>query len=126
MNCTAKTRSGQRCGARALRGSKRCVMHTGKNAQQFGSKGGRRRAVYAPGGLKQFAPPQSARDLRDLLAEAIIETRAGRLDPRVSNSVAYLGAAFLRAVEVGDLETRLAALEKSYGGKKDEPTQKQD
>lgn len=101
-------------------------MHTGQNAQQFGSKGGRRRAVYAPEGLRQFAPPKGAGDLRDLLAEMIVETRAGRLDPRVSNSVAYLGAAFLRAVEVGDLEVRLAALEKSYTGKKDEPTQKQD
>jgi len=50
-------------------------------------------------------------DLRDLLAESIIEIRAGKLDPRVANALGYLGASYLRALEVSDVESRLDALE---------------
>src|SRR5215813_12139441 len=85
-------------------------MHSGR-AAELGSKGGRRRAVYSPDGLKDFAPPRTAADLRDLLAQSIIEIRAGKLDPKVANSISYLGTGFLRALEVSDLEIRLLALE---------------
>jgi len=57
------------------------------------------------------APPRTAADLRDLLAQSIIEIRAGKLDPKLANSISYLGTGFLRALEVSDLETRLLALE---------------
>ncbi len=78
---------------------------------EIGSKGGRRRAVYSAGDLKDFAAPKTAADLRDLLAESIVEIRAGKLDPRVANALGYLGASYLRALEVSDLESRLDALE---------------
>ena len=55
--------------------------------------------------------PKTAADLRELLAQSIVETRAGNLDPRLANSIAYLGTGFLRALEVSDLEARLLALE---------------
>jgi hypothetical protein len=61
--------------------------------------------------LREFAAPKTAADLRDLLAESIIEIRAGKLDPRVANALGYLGASYLRALEVSDLENRLDALE---------------
>jgi hypothetical protein len=61
--------------------------------------------------LKNFPAPKTAGDLRDLLAESIIEIRAGKLDPRVANALGYLGASYLRALEVSDIEIRLDALE---------------
>ena len=85
-------------------------MHSGR-AAELGSKGGRRRAVYRTDGVKDFAPPKTAADLRDLLAQSIIEIRSGNLDPKLANSISYLGAGFLRALEISDLETRLLALE---------------
>jgi len=36
---------------------------------------------------------------------------SGKLDPKLANSISYLGTGFLRALEVSDLEARLAALE---------------
>jgi len=45
------------------------------------------------------------------LAQSIIEIRNGKLEPKVANSISYLGTGFLRAVEVSDLETRILALE---------------
>ncbi len=53
-----------------------------------------------------------AADLRDLLAQSIVEIRAGRLDPKLANSISYLGAGFLRAVELADIEARLMKLER--------------
>jgi hypothetical protein len=79
-------------------------------AAALGSKGGRRRAVYSPGELREFAAPKTAADLRELLAESIIEIRAGKLDPRIANALGYLGASYLRALEVSDIESRLDAL----------------
>jgi hypothetical protein len=84
-------------------------MHSGR-AAELGSKGGRRRAIYSPDDLKHFAAPTSAGDLRDLLAQSIIEIRTGKLDPKLANSIS-LGTGFLRAIEVSDLENRLKALE---------------
>jgi hypothetical protein len=110
MKCRAKNKGGEGCGAPAAGGTNRCVMHSGR-AAELGSKGGRRRTVYSPDGLKEFAAPKSAADLRDLLAQSIVEIRTGKLDPKLANSISYLGSGFLRAVEVSDLESRLAALE---------------
>jgi len=86
-------------------------MHSGR-AAELGSKGGRRRTVHRPDGLKEFSAPKTAADLRDLLAQSIIEVRTGKLDPKLANSISYLGAGFLRAVELTDLETRLEDLER--------------
>ncbi len=49
--------------------------------------------------------------MRQLLAQTIVECRAGKIDPKVANTIAYLGTAFMNAVELADLEERLAALE---------------
>ena len=68
--------------------------------------------MYDPEGLKHYAAPTSATDLRDLLAQSIIEIRAGKLDPKLANSISYLGAGFLRAVEMADIEARLMKLER--------------
>jgi hypothetical protein len=67
--------------------------------------------VYSPDNLKHFEPPKTSADLRDLLAHSIVEIRSGKLDPKLANSISYLGTGFLRALEVSDLEARLAALE---------------
>jgi hypothetical protein len=55
---------GEPCSAPAVGTTNRCVMHSGR-AEELGSKGGRRRAIYSPEELKQFAAPTSAGDLRD-------------------------------------------------------------
>jgi hypothetical protein len=91
-------------------------MHTGNNAAVFGTRGGHRRTVFSPDGLVTFGPPQSASDIRELLGWSIIEIRSGKLDPKLANSISYLSAGFLKAVEVSDLEARLTALEKQRTG----------
>jgi hypothetical protein len=113
MQCQKRKRDGNQCRARARSGQKYCALHAepGK-AAELGSKGGRRRAVYSPDGLQEFTAPKTAADLRDLLAQSIIEIRAGKLDPKLANSISYLGTGFLRAIEVADIQARLESLER--------------
>ena len=82
VKCGGKNEVGKPCGAPAAGGTNRCVMHSGR-AAELGSRGGRRRAVYNPESLKEFAAPKSAADLRDLLAQSIVEIRTGKLDPKL-------------------------------------------
>jgi hypothetical protein len=112
MQCEHKKRDGERCGARALTGKNSCALHAEPaRAAELGSKGGRRRSMYRPSDLREFTAPKTAADLRDLLAESIVEIRAGKLDPRIATAVGYLGASYLRALEVSDVEARLSTLE---------------
>ena len=60
MQCQKKKRDGNRCKASALAGERHCALHSDPSkAAKLGSKGGRRRAVYSPDGLKDV-PPLSA------------------------------------------------------------------
>ena len=113
MQCEKNKRDGNQCLARARSGHKYCALHAepGK-AAELGGKGGRRRVVYSPDGLKEFAAPRTATDLRDLLAQSIIEIRAGKLDPKLANSISYLGTGLLRAIEIADIQARLESLER--------------
>jgi hypothetical protein len=110
MKCHAKTKAGKSCSAPAAEGTDRCVMHSGR-AAELGSRGGRRRTVYSPERLKEFSPPKSASDLRDLLAQSIIEIRTGKMDPKMANALGYIGSSYLRALEVADIESRLEKME---------------
>ena len=110
--CTAKTAAGKRCTARPIRGGRLCWLHVPGNAERTGSLGGRRRRLFAPEKLEQFQPPASAKELEKILATALIELRAGRLDPRIASTLGYVGSAFLKAAELGSLEERLARLER--------------
>jgi hypothetical protein len=112
MQCQKKKRDGKQCRARALSDKEHCALHAEPGrAKELGSKGGRRRTVYRPDALKEFAAPKTAADVGDLLAESIIEIRAGKLDPKVANALGYLGTSLLRALEVADVERRLDLLE---------------
>jgi hypothetical protein len=112
MQCKHKKRDGERCRAPALTDQTNCAMHAQPGrAAELGRRGGRRRATYRSVDLREFAAPKTAADLRELLAESIIEIRAGKLDPRIANALGYLGASYLRALEVSEVESRLGALE---------------
>ena len=112
MECQKKRRNGAPCAAHALAGKKHCALHAAPSkAAELGSRGGRRRTGYRQDSLKEFAAPKTGADVRDLLAESIVELRAGKLDPKVANALGYLGTSLLRALEIADIEQRLGALE---------------
>ena len=110
MKCHGMNGAGKPCGAPAVGGTSHCLMHSGR-AAELGSRGGRRRTVYNPDCLKEFPAPKSAADLRDTLAQSIVELRTGKMDPKVANALGYLGASYLRALELADIESRLEKME---------------
>jgi hypothetical protein len=61
------------------------------------------------------------RDVARLLSETINQVRKGELDPRVANAVGYLANVMIKAVEQGDLETRLVELESLVKGRQNTP-----
>src|SRR5436305_127364 len=110
--CQATTKGGTCCAARGMKGQRLCSLHADPHrAAELGRKGGRQGAPCNADGLKDIPVPKTAADLRELLAQSIVDTRAGALDPRLANSIAYLATGFLRALEGSDLEARLLALE---------------
>jgi hypothetical protein len=101
MKCSAKNKAGKPCNAPAAGGTKRCVMHSGR-AAELGTKGGRRRAVYNLEKASEIPAPKNAAQLRDLLAQLILEVRTGKMDSKTANSISYLGMALLRAIEAAE------------------------
>ena len=46
-----------------------------------------------------------------MLAGAMAEIRAGRMDPKLGTTLGYLGTSLLKAIETSDIEERLEKLE---------------
>ena len=103
MQCRKKKQSGSRCGGRALTGKKYCLIHSepGK-AVELGSRGGRRRTVYTPDGLKDFPAPKTPAEAGDLMAQSMVDVRMGKMDPRIGTTLAYMMVAYLKAMEVSE------------------------
>lgn len=124
MRCAATTKAGKRCTLRALRNTRRCLMHSPGGPQELGRRGGLRRRIFDPSELAVLATPENAIQLAKFVAVTMVETRGGKIDPRVSNAVSQLAGSFLRAIELGSLEERVAALEKQrMGGNRHESAQ---
>jgi hypothetical protein len=56
-------------------------------------------------------PLQSVAEVVSLIADTVNRTRRGQLDPKVANCVGYLLGILMKALEMGSLEERVAALE---------------
>lgn len=110
MKCEAKAASGKRCRANALRGARRCALHSGR-ARELGRLGGSARPRFSVSDLMQLCAPENAIDCRRLLGVSIAEVRTGKMTTGMAHAIGSLAAVFLKAVDLGDLETRVMRLE---------------
>ena len=110
--CQATTKAGRQCAAPAVRGRALCTLHSDPNrAAELGRKGGaRNRKVYGEN-VPRVSVPESAGDVKRMLAEAMADIREGRMDPKLGTTLGYLGTSLLKAIETSDLEERLEKLE---------------
>jgi hypothetical protein len=99
-------------------GRRLCLFHDPRAAAkraEGASKGGRSTAEKLKAGtLPPDIPPlklESVADVTAALAEAYNLARVGRLAVNVGNCLAVIGQGLLKALEKGDLEQRIAALE---------------
>lgn len=114
--CAASCSGGGRCRGAPVAGSQYCSFHDPGRAGAVAagrSAGGERRsrprAVVSAS--EADVEVRDAKGVCRLLSITINDVRKGRLDPKIANTVGYLAGVLVRAIEVGDLEERLAALE---------------
>ena len=112
--CQAETRSGQRCSALAVDGS-RCPWHSAAPAwvekrRQWSVKGGERRSNKQRA-AKQLPERMTVAELEGWLSLCFKRTVAGLMDPGVARAAATLATAMLEAAKAGAVEEKLAALE---------------
>ena len=111
VQCKATTSSSDRCKARPHKNGL-CFFHSDpKRAAELGRKGGRRNRHTYEAPLRPVIVPESAADVKRMLAETMADIRAERMDPKLGSTIGYLGMALLRAFEVADFERRLEQLE---------------
>lgn len=112
--CNAKKKSGERCGAVAVENGL-CALHGDPaRAAELGRKSGRARRSVRFLAATEDCPARSlssVADVTELLAETINQVRARRIDPRIANTVGYLATGMLKALQQGDIEGRLRAME---------------
>ena len=111
--CRAKTKAGKPCKAYAVKRGL-CAFHADpKRAAQLGRMGGRKNRRYSVHSERSSVPPQTAKDVKHLLAEVMAGLHSGRLEPKVGSIMAYVGTALLKAIETADLAERIDVLENS-------------
>ena len=55
--------------------------------------------------------PKTATQVRDVLAETLIQVRSKRLDAKTASTMAYVATSLLNAIKVSDFEARLTKIE---------------
>jgi hypothetical protein len=116
QQCEATTAGGQRCRTLALPGKTCCVFHSPEHAEARAAgrrAGGKRRSQPAPVAPPDTpdAPLTTVAEVVTMLGRVVNEMHTGRLDVRVGNGCVYGCAALLRALQPGEIERQIAALQ---------------
>ena len=111
-SCGAKTKRGRPCKAAVVYGTHFCALHGNPTrAAELGRMGGRKNRHYVDNDEVIIAPPTTPEDVKNLLAQAMVDVRAKKLDPRAASTLTYMSGALLKAFESTDLARRVARLE---------------
>lgn len=116
--CQFRKKDGSRCRANAEATNGLCVFHDpekaadGRRARRAGGITRSRVAAVLPPNTPD-CPLEDPRDVSNLLADSINQVRSGQLDPKVANTVGYLGSVLLRSLEQGRTEEASPNLEDS-------------
>ena len=113
--CSALTKKGTPCPAPATP-SGLCFHENPEKAAELGRRGGLKNRHVRPHEDVELPPLNNAEDVRSMLAKAAQDVRNRRIDPRVATSLGQLATTLLKAIEVADVERRLAALEGGQDG----------
>ena len=87
VQCKATTSSGERCKAKPHKDGL-CFFHSDpKKAAELGRKGGRRNRHTYETPLQHVAAPESAGDVKRMLAETHGRDPCGKMDPKLGTTV---------------------------------------
>lgn len=112
VGCSATTKSGRPCRAAAVHGTRFCALHANPGrAAELGRIGGRKNRHHVEHDEVTISVPRTAEDVKNLIAQAMVDVRAKKLDPRIASTLTYMSVVLLKAFETTDLAERLARLE---------------
>src|SRR5262249_9771055 len=118
MPCRELNRKNEPCNAPPLEGTDLCAMHADAGlAKRLGSAGGQRNRHFEPVDPVDIPKLDTAQDVKAFLAQVAIDLRFRRIEPKAASTIGYVCTSLLKAIELSDLEARLAKLE---GGTEDE------
>jgi hypothetical protein len=113
--CAYRQEGGEPCRAAPLRDGQFCLMHSpehAKEVQEARRLGGlRRKREAAVTGAYEFEGLNTVDGVRRLVEVAVLDTLGMENSISRNRTLAYLAQVAMRTLEVGDLESRLAALE---------------
>ena len=114
--CKALKDDGSRCQAPPLLDGDFCLMHSPEHAEEMAEArrlgGLRRRREKAVSGAYDFDGLADVGQVRRLLEIAVLDSLALENSVARSRTLAYLAQVALKALEVGEFEARLEALER--------------
>jgi len=120
--CIAKTKQGSDCQAPAVTGTQFCAFHGDpERAAELGRIGGRRNRHYIDAEPINITPPATPEDVKNLLAQAMADVLAKKMDPRVASTITSMSGSLLKAFETMDLEQRMARIEEKQRAKENKP-----
>jgi len=112
--------NGELCGAAPLRDAQFCLWHSpehAKEVQESRRLGGlRRKREVLTSGAYELQGLETVAGVRRLLEIAVLDTLALENSISRNRTLAYLVMAALKALEAGDMEQRIAALEQAVHG----------
>ncbi len=117
-HCKATTRSGGPCAAQPIRPSGYCWVHDPQCAEQQAAwrrKGGQSRSNRRRALAKLPDELMGLRDVQAMLCLTLKAVIAGRLEPVVGNAAASIARAIAAVAQAGDMEDRVAELERAAG-----------
>ncbi len=113
--CSFRKEDGHPCSVAPLQGSNFCLMHDPEHAQEVAEArrlgGLRRRKEGTVAGAYEFNGLGTVADIRRVLEIAVLDTLSLENSIARSRTLAYIAQVALRALEVGELEDRVRALE---------------
>lgn len=98
--CQAATRAGRQCAAPVIRDNVYCALHSDpQKAAELGREGGRANRHIFETPSQEVVPLESVGNVKRMLAQTMANVLAGKIDPKLGTTVAYMGIALLRAYE---------------------------
>lgn len=112
--CNHVLETGERCGSYAQAGKGLCFVHDPQNKEAHLDacrRGGSVKQTTIKHDLKKVTDIENPHDVIRLLSTTIEEVRAGKIDPKVANTIGYLSSHLLKAFEVANLEGKVEELQ---------------
>jgi hypothetical protein len=93
-------------------GTEFCALHGDPaRAADLGRKGGQKNRHYVDTEEETIVPPKTPEEVKDLIAQAMADVRAKKLEPRIASTLTYMANALLKAFDSTDAQKRFERLE---------------